>query len=46
MQNPDSHYRDLGHDNYDRHRDTEAARGQHVRQLESLGYQVTLYPAA
>lgn len=46
IQNPDTPYRDLGYDHYDRHRDTEAARRQHVRQLESLGYTVTLHPAA
>jgi len=46
LQHPDTHYRDLGRDHYDRQRDTEAVRRQHVRQLESLGYKVTLQPAA
>ena len=46
IDNPDIPYRDLGRDHYDRQRDTEAVRRQHVRQLEALGYKVTLHPAA
>lgn len=44
IDNPDIPYRDLGRDHYDRQRDTEAVRRQHVRQLEALGYKVTLHP--
>lgn len=46
LQNPDIPYRDLGRDHYDRQRDTEAVKRQHIRQLESLGYKVTLAPTA
>lgn len=43
---PSTHYQDLGADHHQRHIDTERATRGHVRQLEALGYQVTLQPAA
>ena len=46
LADPDSQFHDLGADYYDRHVDTPAKRRQHVRQLEALGYRVTLDPAA
>jgi transposase len=42
----EARYRDLGSDFYDTHRSTAAKRRQHVRQLEALGFNVTLEPAA
>ena len=45
LADPGVAYRDLGKDHYDRHRDTEAAKRQHVRQLEALGFKVTIHQA-
>jgi transposase len=46
LADPDAHYRDLGPD-YVRHRaDPQRRTRSHVRQLESLGYTVTLTPVA
>jgi transposase len=42
----DVRFRDLGADFYDRHVNTHAKRRNHVRQLEALGYRVTLELAA
>lgn len=39
---PDSGFHDLASDFYDTHRSTAAKRRQHVRQLEALGFKVTL----
>lgn len=41
-----AHFTDLGPDFYDKRRGTEAIKRNHIRQLEALGYQVTLQPAA
>jgi transposase len=46
LANPDSHFHDLGADHYDRHVNTLTKRRNHIRQLEALGYRVTLEPAA
>ena len=46
LADPDSRFHDLGVDYYDRHVNTLAKRRNHVRQLEALGYKVTLEPAA
>lgn len=46
LQHPDVPYRDLGPDHYDRHRNLEAIKQQHIHQLEALGYTVTIQPAA
>ena len=43
---PDTRFHELGSDHYDRHVNITAKRRQHVRQLEALGYRVTLEPAA
>ncbi len=46
LNDPDTEFRDLGADHYDRHVNTLAKQRNHVRQLEALGYHVTLDPAA
>jgi transposase len=43
---PHTGFHDLGSDFYDRHVNTTAKRRNHIRQLEALGYKVTLEPAA
>ena len=43
---PDTRYHDLGADHYDQHVNTASKRRNHIRQLEALGYHVTLEPAA
>jgi transposase len=43
---PDMRFHELGPDYYDRHVNTDARRPNHIRQLEGLGYKVTLEPAA
>jgi hypothetical protein len=44
--NPDADFHELGADHYDRHVNTHAKQHNYVRQLEALGYKVTLEPAA
>jgi transposase len=46
LSDPDTRFNDLGADHYDRHVNTATKRRNHVRQLEALGYKVTLEPAA
>jgi transposase len=46
LTDPQTRYHDLGSDFYDTHRSTAAKRRQHVRQLEALGFKVTLENAA
>lgn len=46
LSEPEDRYHDLGADFYDTHRSTAAKRRQHVRQLEALGFKVTLENAA
>lgn len=46
LSDPDGAYRDLGSGFYDTHLNTSAKRRNHIRQLEALGYKVTLEPAA
>jgi len=46
LADPTARYRDLGPDFYIRHLDTRRRTDQLVRQLEALGHQVTLAPAA
>jgi transposase len=46
LANPDTNYHDLGADHYDHHVNTHAKQRTYVRQLEALGYRVTLQPAA
>jgi transposase len=46
LSDPDAHFQDLGPGFYDTRIDAERRRRNHVRQLEALGYKVTLQPAA
>jgi transposase len=46
LADPDASFHELGADHYDRHVNTGAKRRTHIRQLEALGYKVTLEPAA
>jgi transposase len=46
LSDPDTRFEDLGSDHYDRHVSTTAKKRSHIRGLETLGYQVTLQPAA
>jgi transposase len=46
LSDPDAHFHDLGPDFYDKRRGPERIKQTHVRQLEALGYKVTLQPAA
>ena len=46
LNNPNTEFIDLGPDFYDHRRGTQRAIRSHVRQLQALGYQVTLEPAA
>ena len=46
LSDPDAHFIDLGPNHYDQHRRTDASKRHHVRELEALGYTVTLTPAA
>jgi transposase len=43
---PDARFHDLGAGFYDTHINAERRKRNHVRQLEALGYKVTLQPAA
>jgi transposase len=46
LSDPDARYHDLGPDFYDTHTNAARQKRNHVRQLEALGYKVTLHPAA
>ena len=46
LSDPDARFHDLGPDFYAARIDPERRRRNHVRQLEALGYTVTLEPAA
>ncbi len=46
LADPDTCFHELGADHYDRHVNTATKRRNHIRQLEALGYKVTLEPAA
>jgi transposase len=46
LADPETRFRDLGADHYDRHFDTSAKKRNHVRQLDALGYRVTLEAVA
>ena len=46
LADPDTRFHELGADHYDQHANTAAKRRNHIRQLEALGYHVTLEPAA
>jgi transposase len=46
LSDPDARFHDLGPGFYDTRIDAERRKRNHVRQLEALGYKVTLQPAA
>lgn len=46
LDDPTAEFTDLGPDFHDRRQGTDRRRREHVRQLEALGYHVTLEPAA
>ena len=46
LSDPEMRYTDLGSDFYDTRISPERRKRTHVRQLEALGYTVTLHPAA
>ena len=46
LHDPEARFQDLGVDHYQRHVDSSAKKRGHIRQLEALGYTVTLTPAA
>jgi transposase len=46
LSDPQARYADLGSDFFDRRINPERRKRTHVRQLEALGYKVTLEPAA
>jgi transposase len=46
LNDPATEFIDLGPDHYDQRRGIQRAVRSHVRQLQALGYQVTLQPAA
>jgi transposase len=46
LADPDTRFTDLGADHFARNVNTETKKRTHIRQLEALGYTVTLEPAA
>jgi transposase len=46
LSDPDARFHDLGPSFYDTRIDAERKKRNHIRQLEALGYKVTLQPAA
>ena len=46
LSDDDTHLHDLGADHFSRHINPDAKKRNHIRQLEALGYTVTLTPAA
>jgi transposase len=46
LADPDTRFHDLGADHFARNVNTEARKRSHIRQLEALGYRVTLESAA
>ncbi len=46
LSDPGARFHDLGPDHFDRHLNTDARKRNHIRQLEALGYRVTVEPAA
>ena len=46
LNDPATEFIDLGPDHYDQRRGTQRAVRSHIRQLQALGYHVTLQPAA
>jgi len=46
LSNPEARFHDLGSDFYDNRIGPDRKKRNHIRQLEALGYKVTLQPAA
>jgi transposase len=46
LNDDDATFTELGSDHFTRHVDTDRKKRNHIRQLEALGYRVTLEPAA
>ena len=46
LHNPDAQFHDLGPDHFSKHINPDTRKRNHIRQLEALGYTVTLTPAA
>jgi transposase len=46
LADPETRFNDLGSDHFTRNVNTQAKKRNHIRQLEALGYTVTLEPAA
>ncbi|WP_327097174.1 transposase [Nocardia vinacea] len=46
LHDPDTRFHDLGADHFSRHINPNTKKRNHIRQLEALGYTVTLTPAA
>jgi transposase len=46
LADPEADFKDLGADHFARHVGTSQKKNNHIRQLEALGYRVTLEPAA
>jgi transposase len=46
LSDPETQFHDLGSDFYDNRTSTDRRKRNHVRQLEALGFKVTLEPAA
>ncbi len=46
LADPEARFHDLGPDFYDRRINADHSKRNHIRQLEALGYKVTLEPAA
>lgn len=46
LNDPDTRYTDLGSDYYTRRVNTESQKRNHIRELEALGYHVSLEPVA
>jgi len=46
LSDPEAHFHDLGPGYYDSRINPERKKRNHIRQLEALGYKVTLQPAA
>jgi transposase len=45
LSDPQTHFNDLGADFYNHRTDTARTKRRHIRELEALGYKVTLQPA-
>ena len=46
LSDPEAHYVDLGSDHFAKRQNPERVKRNHIRELEALGYRVTLEPAA